>query len=55
MWENIEIKIRNWVHEDPENIRKIRNRAMIVAASPVFIGFAIGIVFISIIKIGGRL
>lgn len=55
MWEKIEQKIRNWVHEDPKNIWQIRNRAMIVAASPVFIGFLIGFAIVVIIEIGGRL
>lgn len=55
VWEKIEQKIRDWVHENPENIWQIRNRTMIVAESPVFIGFAIGIILILIIEIGGRL
>ena len=48
-------KIRDWVHEDPDDIFQIRNRAMIVAGSPVFIGFAIGLIIVAIIGIGGRL
>lgn len=55
MREKIEQKIRNWVHEDPKNIWQIHNRAMIVAASPVFIGFIVGGILILIIKIGGGL
>ncbi len=54
MWKKFEQKVRDWVYENPENIWQIRNRAMIVAVSPVFIGFAIGIILILIMKIGGR-
>lgn len=54
-WDNFERKIRNWVHENPNDIQQIKNRALIVAVSPVLIGFIIGLIVIAIIKVGGGL
>lgn len=54
-WNDFEKKIRNWVHENPNDIQQIKNRAMIVAASPVFVGFTIGLIIIAIIQLGGGL
>lgn len=42
-------KIMNWVHENPNDEAQIRIRAMIIAASPVFIGAAIGMLIGSLI------
>lgn len=53
-WNDFEQNIWNWVHENPDDIQQIKNRAMIVAGSPVFIGVAIGLILITIMQIGGR-
>lgn len=54
-WDNFEEKICNWVHEDPDDIQKIKNRALMIATGPVFIGFTIGLIIFVIIEVSGRL
>ena len=52
-WNNFIDKIHHWVHENPNDIQQIKNRAMIIAGSPVFIGFIIGLILVLILKVVG--
>lgn len=52
-WNNFIDKIHHWVHEDPNDIHKIKNRALIMATSPVFVGFTIGLILVLILKVVG--
>lgn len=48
-------KIWEWVHKDPNNIKKINRRAILVAISPLLIGSILALILIAIIDLGGRL
>ena len=48
-------KVWEWVHKEPDNIKKINRRAILVAISPLLIGSVIALIFIAIIELGGGL
>lgn len=49
MKKRIDEIIWDWVHESPEDDFQIRNRALIVAASPLFIGVMVGLIAVNIL------
>lgn len=58
-WNNFIDKVYRWVHENQNDIEQIKNRSMLVSASPIFIGFLIGIIIAIIVilisEVGGQL
>ena len=46
-------KLFELVHQNPNDLDQIRNRAMLLAGMPVFIGFAFGPIIIGIMSMFG--
>ena len=42
--------IWNWVHEIPDDDFQIRNRALIVAVIPLFIGVMVGLIIVILLS-----
>lgn len=49
--DNFDKKIRNWVHENPNDIQQICRRAMIIGISPLVILGLVALIIIAIIEI----
>lgn len=54
-WDNFKQNVCNWIYKDSSNEQQMRDRAMIVATSPVIIGFVIGTILILMIETGDGL
>lgn len=45
-WED---RVFQWVHENPDDKEQVKNRALLVAVSPVVVGVVLGMIIVIVI------